>query len=184
MREIEIKVRLADKEALIRRLIEQGVMVSAPVTHHDRVFGPAGVDGDDGANTAPWLRVRTEKREEGVDTHLLTLKKSVTNQMDSIEHETEVASDTEALKIIEHIGFTPYSDLTKTRQKAKLGNIEMCIDTVDGLGDFVEVEKLTEEDADYDTVAAELWAVLERFGVSRDSHVTDGYDVLMNKQLA
>ncbi|HJP80831.1 MAG TPA: class IV adenylate cyclase [Candidatus Saccharimonadales bacterium] len=182
MREIEIKARLADKGAFLDRLTEQGLAVSAPVTHHDRVFGPAGVDGNDGDNTAPWLRVRTEKRDSLVK-HLFTLKKSVTNQMDSIEHETEVADDDEALKIIEHLGFTPYSDLTKTRQKAKIGDIEMCIDTVDGLGDFVEVEKLTEEDADYDAVAAELWNVLERFGVSQDSHVSEGYDVLMNKQL-
>jgi adenylate cyclase, class 2 len=180
MREIEIKATLLDKQGLLKALQDAGIQVSEPVIHHDRVFGPSGVNGNDGDNTAPWLRLRTETKGSKKQ-HLFTLKKSVTSQMDSIEHETEVANDVELLKIIEYIGYEPFSDLTKTRQKAKYGEIELCIDTVDGLGDFVEAEKLTEEDADYETVAAELWGVLERFGISRSEYVTEGYDVLMNK---
>lgn len=180
MREIEIKAKLLDKQGLLKALQSAGIQVSEPVIHHDRVFGPSGVNGNDGDNAAPWLRLRTETKG-AARQHVFTLKKSVTSQMDSIEHETEVANDTELLKIIEYIGFEPFSDLTKTRQKAKLGEIELCIDTVDGLGDFVEAEKLTKEDADYEMVAAELWAVLERFGISRSEYVTEGYDVLMNK---
>ncbi|MNR35913.1 CYTH domain protein [compost metagenome] len=65
-----------------------------------------------------------------------------------------------------------------------MGDIEICIDSVDGLGSFVEVEKLTDETADYDAVVAELWQVLKRLGVQSDDEVTDGYDVLMNKKLA
>lgn len=180
MREIEIKARLLDKRRLLGSLQAAGIQVSEPIIHRDRVFGPSGVDGADGDNSAPWLRLRTETRG-GVMKHIFTLKKSVTSQMDSIEHETVVESDDELLKIIAHIGFEPFSDLTKTRQTAKYGDIELCVDTVDGLGDFVEAEKLTAEDVDYDTVAAELWAALEQFGISRHEYVTEGYDVLMNK---
>jgi adenylate cyclase class 2 len=180
MREIEIKVRIADKQQFIKTLASRGVAVSDPVTHHDRVFGQDGVDGNDGDNTSPWLRIRTETKGDDV-RHVFTLKKSVTNQMDSIEHETEVIDDSELGRIIDYIGFVPFSDLTKTRQKATIGAIELCIDTVDGLGDFVEAEKLVDEGADYDVVAGELWAVLERFGVLRADHVTEGYDVLMKK---
>lgn len=179
MREIEIKARVADKAALLAVLEKQGVVVSEPVVHHDRVFGLLGIAGDDG-NSSPWLRIRTETKN-GKTKHLFTLKKSVTNQMDSIEHETEVADDIELEKIILHSGFEPYSDLTKTRQNAHKDEIEICIDTIEGLGDFIEVEKLTDEDVDYDSVAEELWFVLEGFGVSRMDHVTDGYDVLMRK---
>lgn len=181
MREIEIKARTSDKKAFIAALMERGVEVSEPVMQHDRVFGAPGVDGEDGNNTSPWLRLRTETKL-GATKHIFTLKKSVTNQMDSIEHETEVEDEAELEKIIEHMGFVPFSDLTKTRQKAQFGDIELCIDTVEGLGDFVEAEKLTDEDADYEAVVAELWTVLEGCGVSRDEYVTEGYDVLMNKQ--
>lgn len=180
MREIEIKARIADRRAFIAELTGHGVIVSEPVTQHDRVFGPIGVNGDDGENTAPWLRIRTETKAD-VQKHIFTLKKSVTNQMDSIEHETEVADDKELEKIISYIQFIPYSDLVKTRQKAQIGDIEICVDSVEGLGDFIEAEKLTDEDANYDEVANELWAILERFGVERSDHVNEGYDVLMSK---
>src|SRR4051812_17460098 len=115
MREIEIKASVSDKSALLMILKSQNVDVSEPVTHHDRVFG---LPGEPGANVygPAWLRIRTETRGDEM-SHIFTLKKSVTNQMDSIEHETEVADTEELEKIILHLGYTPYSDLTKTRQK-------------------------------------------------------------------
>lgn len=102
--------------------------------------------------------------------------------MDSIEHETEIADADELEKIIEHLGFVPYSDTTKTRQKAHLGDIEICIDSVEGLGDFAEAEKLTEEDVEYDVISAELWKLLEELGATRKDYITDGYDVLARKR--
>lgn len=181
MREIEIKARVDDKPALLVLLQEKGIELSLPVTQRDQVFGLPGINGGDDANNAPWLRIRTETKNEKT-TQIFTLKKSVTNQLDSIEHETEIHDPLELAAIIGHLGFTPYSDLIKTRQKAKVGEIEICVDSVDKLGDFIEAEKLTDENADYNAVAAELWQLLEGFGIERTAHVTDGYDVLMRKQ--
>lgn len=180
MREIEIKARVADRATLQDVLKTQNVTLSAPITQRDRVFGVKGVDGGSD-NSSPWLRIRTETKN-GATRRLFTLKKSVTNQMDSIEHETEIQDEEELSHIIRHLGFVPYSDSTKTRQKARLGEIEICVDSVEGLGEFVEVEKMTQEDVNYDEVAEELWRVLERFGVTRADYVTDGYDVLMRKK--
>lgn len=181
MREIEIKARVSSLDGVLAELIKKHVSVSEQVTHHDRVFGLPGVAGAS-ENSEPWLRIRTETKQ-GVATSYLTLKKSVTSQLDSIEHETVVVDEYETQKIIEQLGFVPYSDLTKTRRKAHIGDIELCLDTVLPLGTFVEAEKLTADDADPELVINELWEVLESLGVSRTDTVTDGYDVLMNKHL-
>lgn len=182
MREIEIKARIESIEAIATILTKQGVSVSKPVTQHDRVYGLPGVQGDD-ENTAPWLRIRTETKGD-ITKSIFTLKRSVTNQMDSIEHETEVADDNELEKIIAQLSFVPYTNITKTRQKAKLTDIEICLDTVEGLGTFIEAEKLTSDDADYQAVIDELWVIFAALGISHEDEVTDGYDVLMNKKLA
>lgn len=182
MREIEIKARVSGKASLLVKLEASGIQLSEPITQRDRVFGLQGVDGGDDTNGAPWLRIRTETKS-GTTKQIFTLKKSVTNQMDSIEHETEVSDEKELEQIIKHLNFLPYSDLTKTRQKAAHGELEICVDTVEGLGDFIEVEKLTSEDADYAEIAEELWQVLESFGVQRHDHVTDGYDVMMRRKM-
>lgn len=182
MREIEIKARAENLETIIDALKSQGAQVSEPVTQHDVVYGMPGVDGDN-ENTAPWLRIRTETKN-GKETTYFTLKKSVTNQLDSIEHETTVGDAGELEHIIEHLNFELYSDLTKTRQKAHIDEIEICLDTVEGLGSFVEAERLTADDVNYAEVVEGLWVLLESIGVSRRDEVTDGYDVLMNKHLA
>jgi adenylate cyclase class 2 len=179
MREIEIKVRVADKTKLLETLRSKSIEMSELVTQRDRVFGLPHEKGGEG-KSLPWLRIRSETKN-GQTRQIFTFKKSVTNQMDSIEHETEVTSQTELESIILQLGFTPYSDLTKTRMTAHVGEIELCIDTVAGLGDFIEAEKLTDEDVDYEKVAEELWKILEDFELSRADHVTDGYDVLQRK---
>ena len=60
--------------------------------------------------------------------------------------------------------------------------IEVCLDSVEGLGDFIWAEKLTEDNTDHQQVMDELWTLLERFGASRADEVTDGYDTLMNRK--
>lgn len=182
MREIEIKATINSVQSILDLLKTNGVTVTDPVTQHDRVYGEKGADGA-AENTAPWLRIRTETKDEAIK-HVFTLKRSITNQMDSIEHETEVSDVAELEAIIAQLSFELYSDLTKTRQKAKISDIEICLDTVDGLGTFIEAEKLTADDVDYDSVLRELWTIFESLGIRHEDEVVDGYDVLMNKHLS
>lgn len=184
MREIEIKVRLQDKEGLLAVLAAKGIVLSEPVHQRDQVFGLPGEAGGDG-NTAPWLRVRTETRRQGEDETkraLFTFKRSVTGQLDSIERETEVGDPDVMIAIVKELGFVPFSDISKTRQTGKLNDMEVCIDSVEGLGDFMELEQLADEDADPAAIVNGLWREMAELGISsRHNEVTDGYDILMKR---
>ena len=185
MREIEIKVRLQDREGLLAALAGKGVALGEPVHQRDQVFGLPGEAGGDG-NTVPWLRVRTETHRQGEDEDeakraLFTFKRSVTGQLDSIERETEVGDPDIMIAIVKELGFVPFSDVSKTRQTGKLDDIEVCIDSVEGLGDFMELERLAGENADPATITDDLWRIMAELGVSRQDEVTDGYDILMKK---
>ncbi len=176
MREIEIKARVKDVFDLEKRLIEKGVELGGQLKQHDVVFGePGKLDNEFGAN---WLRIRTENDRKVY----FTLKRSVVGHLDSIEHETVVDSAIELEEIIKLIGYELYSDLTKIRRKAKFGDIEVCVDSVPGLGDFIEAEKLVDNDSDHDKVVAELWDLFESIGVIRTDEVHEGYDVLERKK--
>jgi adenylate cyclase, class 2 len=175
MREIEIKVRVHDKQKLVDALEKNGIQLSTPKKQHDVVYAhPGAMDNAPGEN---WLRIRIENDDKAI----FTLKRSVTSELDSIEHETEVADAEELRKIIGYLGYSVFSDLTKTRQKAKVGDIEICVDEVPELGVFIEAERLTDEDADQTAIFEELWQFVERFGVSRSDEETSGYDVLLNR---
>lgn len=183
MREIEIKVRLQDKEGLLAVLAGKGVALGEPVHQRDQVFGLPGESGGDG-NTAPWLRVRTETRGQGENETkraLFTFKRSVTGQLDSIERETEVGDPDVMIAIVKELGFVPFSDLSKTRRTGKLNDVEVCIDSVEGLGDFMELERLAGENADPAAITGDLWRIMAELDISRQDEVTDGYDILMKK---
>ncbi len=190
MREIEIKARVRHKEAVLRALGEKGVVLGEPITQHDRVYGvPEVVCGRQtkqpvsGDATSPWLRIRTEIAGDK-KMHYFTLKRSRAAHLDKIEHEVEANDPDGVVNIIKELGFIEYSDITKTRRKGKIGDIEVCFDDVKDLGDFIELEKLTTEETSYEVVASELWETLQNLGIHRTDEVTKGYDVLMTEQLS
>lgn len=178
MREIKIKAKVADKNSLLAAIKDAGIALSQPIKQHDVVYGQVGV-GDNEPGSI-WLRIRTENDT----TTIFTLKQQYSGGLDSIEHETQVADSDELAAIIATLGFTLYSDLTKTRQKAHYNGIEICVDEVNNLGVFIEAEKLAEKNADGVAVTAELWAELEKLGVDKVNEVFEGYDVLLNRKLA
>ena len=184
MREIEIKARLQNREGTLAVLAAEGVVLGESVHQRDQVFGLPGEAGGDG-NTASWLRVRTETRgygENETKRALFTFKRSVTGQLDSIERETEVGDPDVMIAIVKELGFVPFSDLSKIRQTGKLDDIEVCIDSVEGLGDFMELEQLADEDVDPAAIVNGLWGKMAELGItSRHDEVRDGYDILMKK---
>mgnify|MGYP003602230391 CR=1 FL=1 len=172
MREIEIKARVVNKAQLYMNLASKNITVSDPVLQHDVVYY---IDGTkDNSPDSVWLRLRTENNARTI----FTLKQQHKGLLDSIEHETIVSDADETRKIIETLGFKLYSDLTKKRQKARIGEIEICLDDVYQLGFFIEAEKLTTQEADGNKVKNELWDVLISLGVPKEDEVFEGYDVL------
>ena len=105
----------------------------------------------------------------------------MTGQLDSIERETEVGDPDIMIAIVKELGFVPFSDVSKTRQTGKLNDIEVCIDSVEGLGDFMELEQLADENADPAAITDDLWRIMAELGISCQDEVTDGYDILMKK---
>lgn len=182
MREIEIKVRLADLSETKQRLEAAGIVLSQAKKQHDVVYClPENLQSEGGDTSVNWLRVRTENES----TVYFTLKRSVSGSLDSIEHETVVENGDELVKILEYMGYVVFSDLTKTRQTAHYGeSIEICLDEVPPLGGFVELEMLCADDADVRAVEKELFSALEELGIEYTERVTKGYDELMNDHTA
>ena len=176
MREIEIKARLLDKQSVLDKLASINITLSKPIKQHDMVYSlPNAKDNALGAN---WLRIRIENDKKT----LFTLKRSVVGHLDSIEHETEVADPSEMQNIITMLGYEPYSDLTKLRQKAKHKDLEICIDHIEGLGDFIEIEKMSEQDVNHEETEAILWKFMSSIGIDKKDEVLVGYDVMERQQ--
>ncbi|HUB93928.1 MAG TPA: class IV adenylate cyclase [Verrucomicrobiae bacterium] len=172
MREIEIKARVDNHTVLLENLVNAGVTLGQPLTQHDVVY--LKPDAKSGSKDTIGLRIRTEN-----DSVIrFTLKKIVSGGLDKIEHEIEVDNSEELAAMINLLGFELYSDLTKIRRKTKVGAIEICVDEVSGLGNFIEAEMLVGDDADHDTVVTELWKLFTRLGIKKVNEIHEGYDIL------
>ncbi len=175
-REIEIKCKLHNKAVTLEALKKLGIKLEKPKKQHDVVFGRSGAieNGPD----SDWLRIRTEDDAKVI----FTLKRPVIGHLDSIEHETIVENADELEAIIKLLGFELYSDLTKIRRKGKYGDIEVCIDEVSGLGEFIEAELIMEHDSDHAEVIGHLWEFFGKLELSKKDEIHEGYDILNRRQ--
>lgn len=81
-----------------------------------------------------------------------------------IEHETGI-EDVEVFSLIlNSLGFVKSGEIKKHRELYKLGDMEITLDSVDGLGEFVEIEKQCMMSVDAET---ELFDTAARLGLSR-----------------
>lgn len=173
MREIEIKLRVKDRSALEKELTARGCALSLPIHQRDTVYSRGG-------DTSAWekmkeghvvLRIRRDDRGAS-----FTLKQQRSHELDNAEYETRI-EDPEALhQSLLILGFAPEIEVKKVRRTGKLDDDEICLDQVEELGNFVELERLTNENVDPVRVAEELYQKLESFGLSRRDEEKRGYD--------
>jgi adenylate cyclase, class 2 len=173
MREIEVKLRADNLDQVKVKLEQAGCVLSAPIHQHDAIYSKKG-------STEEWtagktghvvMRLRREK-----DKAVFNLKQQLTSELDNTEIETLVADPDAIDKILSVLGYAPQVEVKKVRQKGKYKDYEVCLDTVEQLGSFVELEKLTSDDADPEAVKEELLKELESLGLSRSNQETRGYD--------
>ncbi len=180
MREIEVKVRLADAHDAVEKLETAGVVLSPPKEQHDVVYCLPGDRDKENDPSVNWLRLRTEDK----NTVYFTLKRSVQGSLDSIEHETIVENAAELASIVGYMGYEVFSDLTKIRQTGHVDDIEVCLDQVPSLGSFIELELLCNDDVDGAVIEERLLRTLDELGIKYVERMTKGYDELMNEHLA
>jgi predicted adenylyl cyclase CyaB len=176
MKEVEVKAKLRNKEAALKKLEELGCLLGEPIVQSDSIFVPLDIHELPAAIGVPILRIR-----ENNGKYLMTLKIRLSNGLDKQESETEILDPKGAEGIITSVGFKPFISFTKKRRKGKYGTWEVCVDEVPGLGDMIEVEQLT-EDGNSEEIQKELFAFLQTLGVTEEDREEFGYDVLMWQQ--
>jgi len=176
MREIEIKLRVNNLDELEKNLTESGLVISKEITQHDVVY-VSGDSVDVFSNVKVgdiFIRIRSEN---GINT--LTLKQQRGHGLDKTEHETKIENSEEVHQMLLLLGWKPVVEVKKKRKKGKLGEYEICLDAVEELGNFIELEKLTDDNADPEKIRKELFEALKPFGLEEKDEVTRGYDILM-----
>jgi adenylate cyclase, class 2 len=172
-REVEAKYRVGDERALIDALRRRGVQLSAPVKQDDQAYAPVQWRYGMSKIGVPFARLRTQSGQ-----HLFTVKRPIDNEMICLEHETVVADRGQMHAALLSMGFRPTVRISKSRRSARCGELSLCLDAVDGLGAFVEVEMLLggDESGKDAQVKLDRWVSSLSIPVQR---VTETYDSLI-----
>lgn len=176
-KEIEVKAYLKDKELVLKSLIELGAILGDVIHQDGTEYAKVGGTLEEYLSNNHFVRVRTEN---GI--HKFTVKDpSRVFSLSKIEHETKIEDRVAVENALKLMGYLPILRINKKRQIAKYKDYEICIDEVDELGSFIEIEKMSEDDPGI--VLKELQALLFSLGVLPEDEVQKGYDILMFEKL-
>ena len=180
MYEVEVKAVLRDKNAVMQKLQDLGCKFSKELHQIDYVFIPGNLDFPPPLGTAV-LRVRKQN-----DKSIFTLKISQASNQDSLEKELEISDGDKMIEVIKLLGYKPVPTAEKRRIKTNFKDMEIVLDRVEQLGEFIEVEKIVthENHEDRKKVQEKLFDFLDTLGISKEDHVIDGkYDIMLFNKL-
>ena len=175
MHEIEIKAKVNNLNEVKDKLEKLGCHFSDPLIQKDFVYWEEGVDYDHIRPGANFCRIR-----ETGGRIIFTLKQRRSNQLDCIEKEVVIDNTQAMIDILKLMKFYEMLQMSKTRTKCQYNDYEICLDQVEGLGDFIEVEKMSDDDGE--TVQEELKDFLIGLKISPDNIITKGYDSLIHER--
>lgn len=173
IREIEVKYQVREPVALCRALHAKGVVFSAPIRQDDQAYAMVGWTYGQSKAGAAFARLRTEDGR-----HAFCVKKPLDNELACQEHETEVGCREQMHEAIMAMGFYPTVRIVKTRRTGRLDDMLLCLDEVDGLGAFFEIEVMVGGDRP----AADVQRELDQFACSLGVELarsTETYDSLL-----
>ncbi|MCI0561617.1 MAG: class IV adenylate cyclase [Nitrososphaera sp.] len=174
MREIELKVELADIESALARLRDRGAHLGDPITQSDAIFLPRNIDFSSIPKGTPVLRIRRENSHSR-----LTLKKSTTDELDCIEVESKIDSPDSLSEILRQLGYYEAIAVNKTRVQGTLAEYHICVDVVEGLGNYLELELKADDDADSVQIRERMRRFLYELQLNTGPEESIGYDTLL-----
>lgn len=137
----------------------------------------------DFATTDEALRIRRETTDADCRT-AVTYKGPLVDEHSKTRTEAETTvDDGESMRaVLEGLGYEPAARVTKDRERYELEDCVVTLDAVEGLGEFVEVERDVPNEADVAAAREQTADVLESLGLDPADQIRISYlDLLLEE---
>jgi len=174
MIEIEVKVKADHLKA--HHVLKKIGAVKLGVESQSDVYFAAPYR--DFAKTDEALRIRSLN-----DQAVLTYKGPKLDGISKTREEFETSVDEETtIQILHALGFSEAGVVRKKREVFRAGEITVCLDIVEGLGEFLEVEIVADSEKELEASRAKLFELLKQFGAEeKDSIRTSYLEMILEK---
>ena len=167
MIEIEVKAR-ADHERIKYLLNDLGARAIGVEHHCDTYYNAPHRDF---SITDEALRIRVVNSRA-----VLTYKGKKLDAVSKTREEFETGVDGDTMRsILLSLGFVESGVVKKMRTVFEFEDLVICLDSVDGLGEFIEVETMVESESDVDEYRARVFGFLDRLGIGQDDSIRVSY---------
>lgn len=178
MLEVEVKIKI-EKNNIEKQLISLGFTKGSSVYELDTYFNS---DNMDLKSADKALRIREHKdMSTGEVNYILNFKGPKVDDVTMTRQETQfkIPSFGDGKLVLNGLGFYAAGNVEKTRVHYKKEAITCCVDSVTGLGDFLEIEIMAEE-KDYDDAIHKIGKLLEKLGLSMGDTINSSYLCMLN----
>ena len=181
MIEVEMKIKVNDKVKIEEILAECGFEFGDMVKESDLYYDNAAHEMriNDKA-----LRIRScENLTTGSGESYMTFKGPKLDQISMTRKEVEIKIDDEnsGKEFLEALGYRLVAPVRKTRQYLHKDEMTACIDQVENLGDFLELEIVTAEEKREEALE-KLVKLLNHLGYEADATIRTSYLSMLQKK--
>lgn len=181
--EIEIKLKLREKEAAMEKLRNLGFTDGEDHEEIDTYFNSSFYNL---AERGEALRLRSVRNlQSGVTHGEITYKGPKIDKISMSRMELEsVVENSQALEaILTIIGMKEKYPVRKVRHYMSLNQMTACIDEVDGLGSFLELEEISESQKEREDILKKMEEILKQLGYRMEDTTRTSYlSMLQNKE--
>ncbi len=173
--EIEIKLPVEQLEGIKEKLLWMGFHKEATIRECDMYYNS---EYHDVKKLGEALRIRKSiDISSGRIQAQINFKGKKIDQvsMSRQEYETEVENPECMEQILIALGFSPVAGVEKTRCYMKRNEMTACLDQVDRLGNFLELEVIASEESQREEYLYAMEQLLKELGLSMEDTVQSSY---------
>ena len=176
--EIEIKIPIEDPERIMKSLMIRGFQKYQKVIEEDMYYNS---EYHDVRKHDEALRIRkTRDLLTGKTRAQINFKGKKMDQISMSRREYETGI--EDPKILGAIGFIRVAGVKKIRNYLRREEMTACLDQVENLGDFLELEVIVRKENLREKCLVQMREILQELGLSMDNTVRTSYlSMLMDK---
>ena len=167
--EIEIRAKINNINDIEKNIIKLGAKLLKKTTQVDEYFGEINLYRKLGYSFL--MRVRNE------DNKKFMTYKGAESRKDGVweEYEFEIDNVEKTVKMFKSMGLEEVIVVKKYRKEYALDGLTICLDAIDNLGDFIEIESLDDRNINKNS----LKSLLRKLGVEANQIIHKGYVTML-----
>lgn len=189
MVEVEVKLKIDSDELIEKKLLDAGFKKGQTLQETDYYYN--GVDRDF-KESGEALRLRLTESLDGSAVVAdrpgepliqMTYKgpKLDNVSMSRVEHQVNIDDFETMQSILSSLGYRPVVPVIKLRRELYSEEMAACIDKVDGLGDYLELEIMVDNESQREEALNRITKVLSHLGYSISDTTTTSYLSMLEK---